>query len=385
MINKLKLLLIGATVFQQDDTRKLTAKGLVVDYVQAFSQWFSRVIWATTLSKEKAHTRTIINKNKVVPCILKAKAQGWVSNYLKLRRLIDRQTVIFLHLPNVWLVPVVLLLRRRAKGLFVYVANDYIQHSERSRQTRGAIYSKLYKLAHELPIRMANGVIVRGKLNLERTQRLNPNVIETVPIGLNEVLHQRTKEPCSGDLIRILYVGKLVKGKGVEVLLQAFSGLLRRVQNKKLLLTIVGTGPEEKKLRKMGLDLGISERVKFLGFVDDKYLLSQLYAEADVVVVPSTYPEGVPRVINEALLHGTPVVASGVGGIASEFRDEVLVVRPEDYLQLSTVLRRLITERDFLEWRIEVTRKWALQVNRQRSPARQHAEFILENIGNDDE
>jgi len=381
----LKLLLIGATVFQRDDSGRLTAKRLVVDYVQEFSRWFNKVIWATSLFEGKAHTQAVIDEDKVTPCVIKANARGWVSDYLVLRSLIDRRTVIFLHLPNVWLAPVVLLLRRRSKGLFVYVANDYIQHSERSRQTRGMVYSKLYKLAHELPIRMADGVIVRGRLNLERAQKLNPNVIETVPIGLNEVLYQRTKEPCSGELIRILYVGKLVAGKGVEVLLQAFSDLCEQLQNKKLLLTIVGTGPEEEKLKKMSLDLGLGERVEFLGFVDDKHLLSRLYAEADVVVVPSTYPEAVPRVINEALLHRTPVIAAGVGGIASEFSDEVLVVRPGDYLQLSTVLRRLITERDFLEWRIEVTQKWALQVNQRRSPARQHAEFILGNVGNNDD
>jgi len=377
MINKLKLLLIGATVFQQDDAGKLTAKGLVVDYVQEFSQWFSKVIWATTLSKEKPHTRTIIDENKVVPCILKAKARGWVSDYFKLRRLIDKQTVIFLHLPNVWLAPVVLALRRRAKGLFVYVANDYVQHSKISRKTRGWIYSYLYKLAHELPIRLADGVVVRGRLNFERAKRLNHNVIETVPIGLNTVLHKRTKEPCSGNLIRILYVGKLVEGKGVEVLLQAFSELCRCLPNKGLLLTIVGTGSKERKLKKMCYNLNISDRVKFLGFVDDRSLLSRLYAEADMLVVPSTtYPEGVPRVINEALLHGTPVIASKVGGIPKEFqKGEVAFASPGDPKDLQRLMKRLISDEGF---RRNLSRK--IKKEKQTNPARQHSEFIFESL-----
>jgi len=296
-----------------------------------------------------------------------------VSDYLKLRRLIDKQTVIFLHLPNVWLVPVVLALCKRAKGLFVYVANDYVQHSERSRKTRGWFYSYLYKLAHELPIRVADGVVVRGKLNFERVKQLNRNVIETVPIGLNTVLYKRTEEPCSGNLIRILYVGKLVEGKGVEVLLQAFSELCRCLPDKELLLTIVGTGSEEEKLKKMWHDLDISDRVEFLGFVDDKSLLSRLYVEADMLVVPSYYPEGVPRVINEALLHGTPVIASKVGGIPQEFqKGEIVLASPGDPKDLQRLMRRLICDEGF---RRNLSRK--MKREKQTNPARQHSEFIL--------
>ena len=382
-MNGLKLLLIGATVFQQDDAGKLTAKGLVVDYVQEFSQWFSRVIWATTLSKEKAHTRTIIDENKVVPCILKAKARGWVSDYLKLRRLIDKQTVIFLHLPNVWLVPVVLALRKRAKGLFVYVANDYVQHSKRSRKTRGWIYSYLYKLAHELPIRLADGVVVRGRFNFERVKRLNRNVIETVPIGLNTVVYKRTKEPCSGNLIRILYVGKLVEGKGVEVLLQAFSELCRRLPDKELLLTIVGTGSKEEELKKMCHDLNISDRVEFLGFVDDKSLLSRLYAEADTLVVPSTAPEGVPRVIDEALAHGTPVIASALEGIRRQFtKEEVIFVRPGNVQDIANGMQWLIGDAEF---RFKILKAMShKKMNSWKSAAEQHKNFIMRTIGQED-
>ncbi|RLI44596.1 hypothetical protein DRO69_07015 [Candidatus Bathyarchaeota archaeon] len=375
----LNLLLIGATVFQRADAGRLTAKGLVVDYVQEFSRWFNKVVWATSLSEEEAHTQTVIDESKVTPCILKlkAKAWGWLSSYLILRRVIDRQTVIFLHLRNVWLAPVVLALRRRAKGLFVYVANDYIQHSERSKKTRRRIYSYLYRLSHELPIRLADGAVVRGRLNFERTKRLNPNVIETMPIGLNTVLYKRTKEPCSGDLIRILYVGKLVKGKGVEVLLQAFSELRRCLRDKELLLTIVGTGSEEERLKKMCYDLGISDRVEFLGFVDDKSLLSRLYAEADILVAPSTYyPEGVPRVINEALLHGTPVIASKVGGISQQFqKGEILLVMPGDPKGICKLTEKMVCDHEFR--RAFLKKQESHRQVTWISPAKQHSDFIF--------
>jgi len=377
-MNQLKLLLIGATVLQLDNAGRLTAKRLVVDYIQEFAQWFDKVVWVTSFVEEKAHTQAVIDRNKVTPCIVKAKARGWLFDYLTLQRLIDRQTVIFLHLPNVWLAPIVLALRRRVKGLFVYVSNDYVQHSEISRQTRGWLYSRLYRLAHELPINFADGVVVRGRLNFERVGRLNRNVIETIPIGLNTVLQDRTKEACSGNLINILYVGKLVEGKGVEVLLQAFYNLCKNLSDKKLLLTIVGTGSQEENLKRMFPNLVKNEKVKFLGFVDDKHLLSQLYAEADIVVVPSTYPEGVPRVIDEALIHKTPVIVSDLEGIRRQFSGrEVVRVPPGDVAALSDAMYRLIVNPCLRRKVMEAINKRSAETSKCRSASEQHARFIF--------
>jgi len=374
-MNGLKLLLIGASVFQQDECGRLTSKRLVVNYVQGFAKWFDQVIWATSLFKGKAHTHAVINTELVRPCILNTRPQGWLGAYRTLRQLIDQHTVIFLHLPNPWLTPLILLLKRRAKGFFVYIANDYIQHSKVSRQSRGWLYSWSYRFIHELPIRLADGVIARGKLNFERALKLNSNVIETIPIGLNTVHCKRTKEPFSGNSIKILYVGKLMEGKGVDVLLQAFSKLCNEVSSKDLSLIIVGTGPDEHKLKMMGCVLGVSEKVEFMGFVDDEQKLSALYADADVLVVPSTtYPEAVPRVIDEALLHGTPVIASDLESIRRQFLEgDVILVRPGDINALADAIFRLINNHDFRKSIIERTVGKRIQ----QDASEQHAKFIL--------
>jgi len=376
-MSELKLLLIGASVFQSDNEGRLTSKGLVVDYVQGFSQWFDKVIWATSVFTGEAHTQTVVDTSKVLPCIVGGKMRHLLSDYFTLRSLVDKKTVIFLHLPNPWLTIVALALKRRARGFFVYVANDYIQHSEVSRQTRGMIYSKLYRFIHELPIRLADGVIARGKLNLERALRLNPNVIETVPIGLNTVHCKRTREPFSENSIKILYVGKLMEGKGVDVLLRAFSRLCREISGKDLSLIIVGTGFEEHKLKSMSSVLGVAEKVRFIGFVDDKQKLSALYADADVLVVPSIYPEAVPRVIDEALLHGTPVIASELEGIRRQFSEgEVILVPPGDVVALGNAIFRLIDNHSFRRDVIKIVKNNIEKRNRQTA-SDQHAEFIL--------
>lgn len=360
---------------------RLTAKGLVVDYAQGFARWFNKVIWATSLFTGKAYAQTLVDTKRIIPCIVGGRIQSLFRDYLILRQFVDKQTIIFLHLPNPWLTITVLALKRKAHGFFVYVANDYVGYSEMSRRTHGIIYSRLYRFIHELPIRLADGVIVRGKLNLKRVSQLNLNVIETIPIGLKPPRFERIKEPFSSQskCIQILYVGKLVKGKGVEILLKSFHDLCNRLYDKEVFLTIVGTGPEEEKLKKEALALGVANRVTFTGFIDDTDRLSELYAGADVLVVPSTYPEGMPRVIEEAILHGTPVIASSLGSIREQFLDgEVVLVPPENVTALSDAIYRLIYDSGFRKNVIELTTKKRFEKTLEwECASQQHAKFIL--------
>jgi len=378
-MERLRLLVIGASVFQRNSQGELTSKQLVVDYIQGFTDYFDKVIWAAKLYEGRAHTQAIVDKHKITPVILIGRPKGLFSDYQKLRQLITPNTIIFLHLPNPWITPLVLALKRKARAMFVYVAGDYVRHSEISKHTRGRVYSWLYRFIYELPIRFADGVIVRGELLKERVRTLNRNVLNTVPIGLTTALYQRKKSPLSDSFVRILYVGKLVKGKGVEILLKAFARLCSRLSKKEISLTIVGAGPEEESLRSLCLSMGISQKVQFKGFIDDKRELSKLYARSDILVVPSTsYPEGVPRVIDEALLHGTPVIASSLETIRREFAGgEGVFVPPGSVEALEDAVFRMISDQEFrsrvlmaIEKRISQPKKW-------HSASEQHSDFIL--------
>lgn len=379
-MRNLRLLLIGASVFQRDNQGRLTSKQLVVNYVHEFCHWFKEIVWATKF-QNGTYFRSIVDTKKVKPCILSGiRILGLIPNFLKLNHIIDSSTVIFLHLPNPWLIPLMLYFKKKAKGFFVYVANDWVMHSEISEKTRGLPYSILYSLIEELAIKIADGVIARGPLNYNRCARLNPNVIETMPIGLNKPYSKRIKNPCSDDFLQILYVGKLVEGKGVEVLLRAFAKLYNNLSEKELSLLIVGEGREREKFEALSEKLDIKQKVKFLGFIDDMHRLSHIYANSDIVVVPSTYPEGVPRVIDEALLHGTPVIASAVGGIPSKYSaGEVVLVNPDEENELYIALVKIINNegnilRDILE---HIQKK---ETDTFHSTTEQHAQFIINAI-----
>lgn len=113
----------------------------------------------------------------------------------------------------------------------------------------------------------------------------------------------------------ILYIGRLAKVKGIDLLLTAFSKV--DVGNYKLV--IVGEGKERPSLEEQAKKIGISENVVFAGFYSGIELYAW-YELANFFILPSRY-EPFGAVINEALIYGCPVVASKYIG-ALDFIDE---------------------------------------------------------------
>ena len=102
--------------------------------------------------------------------------------------------------------------------------------------------------------------------------------------------------------LRILFMGQLIAGKGVAVLVEAV-----RLLTRPYTLTIVGTGRDEAKLRRQaGAD------VRFEGWQENA---GRYFDTADVCVVPSLWNEPFGTVGAEALSHGVPVVCFDVGGL----------------------------------------------------------------------
>lgn len=107
----------------------------------------------------------------------------------------------------------------------------------------------------------------------------------------------------------VLFVGQLIRGKGVDLLLKALVGVPGDWH-----ATIVGTGNHLEACRALAGELKLAERVTFTGWVPHQDLESY-YGRAAVCVVPSRWPEPFGMVGVEAMARGRPVVAFAVGGI----------------------------------------------------------------------
>jgi glycosyltransferase involved in cell wall biosynthesis len=157
--------------------------------------------------------------------------------------------------------------------------------------------------------------------------------------------------PGKGAENRVLFLGRLITVKGVDMLLRAFALLLQRRPETTLL--IVGTGPELKLLLSLSQELGMAERVAFLGAITDPAQKSYLFRECAVMAVPSVTnggeSEGGPLVVLEALSAGLPVVSSNAVGSSERFvaaQDPRLVVPERSVDMLCEALNLVLSERE---------------------------------------
>jgi glycosyltransferase involved in cell wall biosynthesis len=138
----------------------------------------------------------------------------------------------------------------------------------------------------------------------------------------------------------VLFVGRLVPYKGVDVLLEALKGL-------NAIALIVGQGPLRAGLEKQARELGVFDQVRFLGSVGDEELAA-LYRACNVFVLPSvTRQEAFGVVQLEAMAAGKPIVSTDLGtGVGWVNRDGETgyVVPPRDARALRDALGRLLDD-----------------------------------------
>ena len=156
------------------------------------------------------------------------------------------------------------------------------------------------------------------KNELQRLFGLPFEKINVIPNGVNLNLYNgierdyefRRKFARDNEKI-ILYVGRLVYEKGIQNLIGAMPKVLNSYNDAKLI--VAGKGGMLEELREQVNAMGISNKVYFTGYLNSKEV-TKMYKCADVAVFPSTYePFGI--VALEAMLSGTPVVVSDIGGL----------------------------------------------------------------------
>jgi glycosyltransferase involved in cell wall biosynthesis len=175
--------------------------------------------------------------------------------------------------------------------------------------------------------------------------------VEVVPNGvdINKFKNQKSKIKNTNQKLKIITVSRLVSKNGIDILIQAAAKLKTLLLNSKFLIRIVGSGPEEQKLKRLARDLKVDDCVEFLGdIVPDR--IPEYLAQADIFVRPSR-SEGLGSSFLEAMAAGLPVVGTAVGGIAEIIRNNEngLLVKPEDPKDLAQKIQLLLESQDLRE------------------------------------
>lgn len=138
-------------------------------------------------------------------------------------------------------------------------------------------------------------------------------------------------------------VGRLVRVKGFDLLVAALPRLAAAAPG--ALAALVGDGPERDALAAQAAALGVADRLRLPGAVEDLSALATWLAAADVVAAPSRN-EGMGRSLVEAMALGVPVVAAAVGGIPAVVGDDAgRLVAAEDVDALVAALVELAEDR----------------------------------------
>lgn len=173
----------------------------------------------------------------------------------------------------------------------------------------------------------------------EEINREEKHDIQTVYIGMDAQVFrpQKTKREKM-----VLFVGRLVKNKGVLELLEAFS----QCAEKDFELWFVGEGPLLGPLQEKAVGLGIKGRVKFFPKAD-RPKLPEVYSKAHVLVLPS-WSEGFGLVVAEAMMCGCLVLGSDIPGIQDQIEDQKtgFLFRVRDTADLTQKLDQILSARN---------------------------------------
>ncbi len=211
----------------------------------------------------------------------------------------------------------------------------------------------------------ARAIVCVSRALAEQTRdRLPPGLAERVHVVRNGVdtrqFHPRV-DPARGERLRVVFVGRMIRDKGADVLLDA-AALLRR---RDVEVTLVGSqnfdagaapSAYERELRARAAGMG--DRVRLLPFMP-RVQVAALCRASDVLVVPSRWAEPFALTVMEGMASGVPVVASRIGGIPEVMGPAGLQVRPGDPADLAEAIDALASDEP---WRLRLgieARAWA--------------------------
>ncbi len=194
------------------------------------------------------------------------------------------------------------------------LSNDFASLKGKARIYNSIIWKFVFKRIKHI-IAVSNAI----KNDLIKFLNISGNNIEVIH---NSIDYELISKLCSGSISEplnnyILFVGRLEKEKGVDILIRAFANLKKSGRNYEMI--ILGEGSLENKLKLLTNELECHDKIHFLGFRSNPYIYMN---SAACLVLPSIF-EGFGCVILEAMACQTPVIASNIDGPSEIIEDNI--------------------------------------------------------------
>lgn len=155
----------------------------------------------------------------------------------------------------------------------------------------------------------AINLIAPEMLNDLKAANITKPLVTQIPNGVP--IYENTLSPNNSHIISLISVGRLSNQKGYDIFLEALSKL--NCVFSSFLVTIIGDGPERKKLLNLTAHYGLQDKIHFLGELNQSEIRNHLQ-NADIFVLPSRY-EGMSNAGLEAMEASRPLILTGCGGL----------------------------------------------------------------------
>ncbi|MCK4261446.1 MAG: glycosyltransferase family 4 protein [Halanaerobiales bacterium] len=356
----MRLLIITGGYITYDGKYLCAVNPLYTEFFSCFSRLGDFEVSLTAPFKF-AHTKTLAKiicaqKNMTYVCL-----PYWASTidffcrlpvniFCLLKRLslaIKGSDVVFIRLHTPLALIAYPLARTFRKQLYLFFVADIVEavcKSERkgSRYAMALLQAKMFDRLYKYMAQNTLTFATKGEL-FERLSRVANACHEYIPSLISRTTINIREDTCTNSIVNILFVGRLVYSKGVQDLIHAVAKL--SMGNRKIRITIVGTGPMDKELKTIVGMLKLSDSVHFVGHIPFGENLFQVYRTGDIFVLP-TYTEGLPKVLFEAFAFGIPIIATKVGGIPSVISHEEngILINPGSPTQIASATKRIITD-----------------------------------------
>ena len=206
-------------------------------------------------------------------------------------------------------------------------------------------------------------IVVNSNMDRDYLLSINQNISENIKVLHNaidldffETVTNNTSYRDGEDKIKsiissnsktILFVGRLIKRKGIEWLINAMDSIVNALKRNDVLCIIVGVGEDYSYFEGLISELKLADYIYFTRSVSNKDLI-YMYRNADIFVLPSL-SEVCPTVVLEAMYFGLPVVATDIPGVKDHFKDVALLVPPKNEDELAEAIVKLLEDADFAE------------------------------------
>jgi len=209
-------------------------------------------------------------------------------------------------------------------GKLIFSISDYIiVLSESDRQYVSSFSIDLRKIA-----------VIPNAIDNDELEHINTDKCNLDAFSLGRDYEQNPK---------VLFVGPIIKRKGVEHLIRAIPNVITDIKFRDILFIFTGVGDYLDEAKLLAKRLGVQKNTLFTGYITLE-CLTMFYKISDLFVLPS-FSEGLPTSILEAMFFGLPVIATDIPGVRDHFKDCALLIPPRDSASISIAISNILNNK----------------------------------------